>query len=323
MDSQTKESKDLKFRQWANSIQQTKSHVPKKTAILAEDQLAFPKKTVDPAENSPVSVQPYPLPAESEPEKTEEREDPAENQDIEERKGRESQKSRHRSDAAVPASQKPSKRGKIALIAAIAFFLAFAVILALALLIDRKNRANFNADYSAVEAAAEPSANPVQNQEPSFSPEPTIETKSTEISFTVPAEYSFDGNTEYSLTQEEYDQLLLAVHQYIEEQIAKIRWQKDPYYPHFDSVSVNDNCSVYTVTVNDAGTRSEKELKLPDQLSVFSRMYGAYSRQSIPTFEINYQAQNGTVLKKETVILDAVKEKTGQTDPAPPPPAPN
>ena len=188
-------------------------------------------------------MQPYPLPEESEPEKTEEREDPAENQDIEERKGRESQKSRHRSDAAVPASQKPSKRGKIALIAAIAFLLAFAVIFALALLIDRKNRANFNADYSAVEAAAEPSANPVQNQEQSFSAEPAIETKSTEISFTVPAEYSFDGNTEYSLTQEEYDQLLLAVHQYIRQMPRRkdSRDDRQIRYRIFDNVAC---CSV-------------------------------------------------------------------------------
>ena len=46
MDNQTKESKDLKFRQWADSIQQTKSHVPKITAELTKNQ-AYASNKID------------------------------------------------------------------------------------------------------------------------------------------------------------------------------------------------------------------------------------------------------------------------------------
>ena len=122
----------------------------------------------------------------------------------------------------------------------------------------------------------------------------------TAISFTVPAEYSFDGKTEYMLTPQEYEQLLSDLHRYIEQEVTGYTKQIDPFFPHFENIKVNEDCTVYTVTVNDGITRTPYELELPDHLAKYSKMYAVYSQQGVEKVTIEYRALTGDLSSKES-----------------------
>ena len=309
MDNQTKENKDQKFRQWAESIQQTKDRQPSKSVRRPEDETPVPTKKAAPVERPPVPTRPVPPVVEKEIPEEEDWDD--DNEDFEEREEsktreiRENRKRRQKPDveAVLP---KPRKKGKTALLVGITFLLAFAVIVCLVLVMGNKNLANKISEKSEVEIAAEPSPDSRDEQEISLTVDTGVEAQPSGITLSVPDEYALYGRTEYiSMTQEEYDQLLSGVRQYIDVQLKALTKLKDPYYPHFDAVSANDDCTVYTITVNEAGARSQKENAIPEQLSFFTRMYAAYSQQNVQQFEIDYQAANGTVLKKDTISLAA------------------
>ena len=322
MDNQTKESKDLKFRQWAESIEKKeKSKTSRKTVERPVDPM--PSKTPASEKSVPMpreqSELPVSTPSAPVQEKTPTREDQCgkedreEEEDVEEeeyveerdvRRGREDRNSRKRI-APPPRPPQTRKKGSPVLVAIIVFLLAIIVFLCLFIVRGKANRANTVSEEPASEIAAVPPSDPAADQGISAVPNTVPQAQPSGITIVVPAEYALYGRTDYlSMTQAEYDQLLSGVHQYIDVQLKAFTKLKDPYYPHFDSLTANDDCTVYTVTVNEAGARSQKELALHEQLPFFTKMYAAYSQQSVSQFEIHYQTYNGTVLKTEAFTLD-------------------
>ena len=130
------------------------------------------------------------------------------------------------------------------------------------------------------------------------------------VQLTVPSEYALYGRTEYDLTEQAYQQLLASVHQYIEGQISNFTKYKDPYYQQFESISVNDDCSVYTVVVNDAHTRTPKERSVPEQLVFYSEMYAAYTQQKVETVSVEYWTMGGNMLSRDSYVPGAQEGET-------------
>ncbi len=283
MDHQTKESKDLKFRQWAESVERKESKAPRKT--VEERETVQERETVHKKE----IVEKRKIVKEQDDDKWEDR----------------------RETVAPPRPPKARKNGSPALIAIIIFLLAIIVFLCLFIVRGNVGKVNTVSEKEAVEIVVDPPSEPAADQAVSAAANTTPEAPPSGITLVVPAEYALYGRTDYqSMTQAEYDQLLSGVRQYIAVQLQAFTKLKDPYYPHFETVTANDDCSVYTVTVNEAGDRSQKELALHEQLSFFTKMYAAYSQQLVTQFEIHYQAPNGTILKSEAFTLDGAAIQT-------------
>lgn len=198
----------------------------------------------------------------------------------------------------LPERPAPKKKNTAVILIAVLAVIAIAIIAFAVILLGRNLGTGGGSE---AQLTVEPSV-----------PEPTVAVTEavapvpkTGVQLTVPSEYALYGRTEYDLTEQAYQQLLTSVHQYIEGQLTNYTKLKDPYYPDFESISVNSDCSVYTVVVNDAHTRTPKERSLPEQLVFYSEMYAAYSRQKIETISVEYWTMGGNMLSRDSYVPGA------------------
>ena len=148
-----------------------------------------------------------------------------------------------------------------------------------------------------------PTATPRPIPRPTPSPRPTpTPTPRPDVVLHISAAHSIDGKTQYSLSNLEYRNLLRAVHARIENDVSQFTKYQNADYPHFESVSVNDDCTVYTIVVNDASTRSKAELAVPDLLRGYSEMFGEYQKTKVKDAIIEYKTMNGNLLSQVSLI---------------------
>lgn len=148
-----------------------------------------------------------------------------------------------------------------------------------------------------------PTATPRPTPRPTPSPRPTpTPTPRPDVVLHISAAHSIDGKTQYSLSNLEYRNLLSDVHARIENDVSQLTKYQNSDYPHFESVSVNDDCTVYTIVVNDASTRSKAELAVPDLLRGYSEMFGEYQKTKVKDAIIEYKTMNGNLLSQVSLI---------------------
>ena len=68
---------------------------------------------------------------------------------------------------------------------------------------------------------------------------------------------------------------------------------------HFESIKANKDCTKFTIVVNDANTRSESELAVPEQLFEIAQDYAAANGKTITKITINYTNKKGDILVSE------------------------
>jgi len=110
----------------------------------------------------------------------------------------------------------------------------------------------------------------------------------SKVSLTVPIEYSYDGNTNYSLTKTEYNALLNDVHQYIQDNLDLLVWSCQ----HYLSITANDDCTEFIVVVN-ALDQSVTELEAEDIMYEYGHMYAAYLKNEADNIKITYKNMLG------------------------------
>ena len=105
------------------------------------------------------------------------------------------------------------------------------------------------------------------------------------IEITIPARYAdvryrigevaqnLDNSVTYRLTEEEHEQLLKEVHREIQRTLDEMC--ASPYFPNFDSITANDDCTVFTVICVTIET-SKAEQKSLSQVYDLGKMYAAY-----------------------------------------------
>ena len=72
-------------------------------------------------------------------------------------------------------------------------------------------------------------------------------TQTSDVVISLPDEYQIWGTGEYKLSHQEHDMLLKDVHQYVEEKVSEYTKSKDAFFPHFESIAVNEDCTLFTV----------------------------------------------------------------------------
>ena len=207
----------------------------------------------------------------------------------------------------LPERPVPKKKNIVPLLVVIIVFLLVVIAAAAFILFGKGMVAGTGPEAQlTVEPAAEP---PVTT---TVVTETVVPVPKTGVQLTVPSEYALYGRTEYDLTEQAYQQLLTSVHQYIEGQISNFTKYKDPYYQQFESISVNDDCSVYAIVVNDAMTRTPKERSVPEQLVFYSEMYAAYTQQKVETVSVEYWTLGGTMLSRDSYVPGAQQGEASQ-----------
>ena len=125
-------------------------------------------------------------------------------------------------------------------------------------------------------------------------------TQTSDVVISLPDEYQIWGTGEYKLSHQEHDMLLKDVHQYVEEKVSEYTKSKDAFFPHFESIAVNEDCTLFTVTVNDGYTRTPYETGLPEQLCYYSALYAAFSQKEADSFTVAYQSMVGNMLDSDS-----------------------
>jgi len=107
------------------------------------------------------------------------------------------------------------------------------------------------------------------------------------------------------LSQTEYEELVHEVFHRIEDEVASCTKYGSSGYPHFESVSVNEDCTVFTIVVNDARNRTADENALLGRLTSYSEMYNAYAQREDSVASIEHKTLNGNVLQKVELLAAA------------------
>ena len=167
----------------------------------------------------------------------------------------------------------------------------------------------------AIEAPEEtPEPTELAAEEPEEIPEPEEE----RFKLVIPAEYAEpsyrigevewnqDGSVTYSLTAEEHEQLLREVHAYIQEELDTMC--ASPYFLHFDSMTANEDCRIFTVVVIDIWTSKAEQKSIP-QLYELGRMYAAYEGVEPGNIHIDYMTKLGTTLTRDSEKDEALIQK--------------
>ena len=122
------------------------------------------------------------------------------------------------------------------------------------------------------------------------------------IEITVPAEFAEpvypvgelsrneDGSVTYLLTEEEHEALLKAVHSAIQAELDETSAR--PTFLHVDSITANEDCSVFTVVVVDINLSTAEQASIP-RLYELGRMYAAYLGEDPDGIRIDYMTQIG------------------------------
>ena len=115
-------------------------------------------------------------------------------------------------------------------------------------------------------------------------------------------EWNSNGTITYRVTKEEHERLLQEVHAYVQEELDTMC--DSLYFPHFDSMTANENCRVFTVVVLDIET-SKAEQKSIQQLYELGRMYAAYQGVEPGNIHIDYMTKLGNTF----VTRDSEKDE--------------
>ncbi len=115
-------------------------------------------------------------------------------------------------------------------------------------------------------------------------PEPTPTPTPEPTPTPVPAEYQIPGVNAGDLD---------AVHAYIQTQLDAIA--ADIYCPHWDSVTANEDCTVFTVIVNGV-QESAAEQEAVAKIFEYGKMYAAHAGTAAGNLRIDYVNRLGTVL---------------------------
>lgn len=116
------------------------------------------------------------------------------------------------------------------------------------------------------------------------------------VQISVPAEYSIDGKTSYDLTQAEYDKLLKKVHDSIQSELDEMCRG----FFHYESMTVNDDCTGFTIVVNDV-MQTEAELAAESLMYEMRAQYAAYSGVKADGVRIFYDNMVGDTLWSKDV----------------------
>lgn len=123
-----------------------------------------------------------------------------------------------------------------------------------------------------------------------------------EVELDVDAAFSIDGQTHYSLSKAEYDQLLADVNRQIDDELNRCNNKSNlAQFPHFESVASNEDRTKFIIVINDGNFDSPSELALPEQLAGFARMYAQYSQKNIDKVTIEYRTMLGDLLFESVV----------------------
>ena len=142
------------------------------------------------------------------------------------------------------------------------------------------------------------------------------------ITITVPPEYAettypfgeiilnMNGSVTYQLTEEEHEELLRMVHDTIQNELDTMC--ATPYFLHFESMTANDDCTVFKVVVNDIET-SKAEQKSVRQIYDFGRMYATYRGQEPGNIHIDYMTMIGNTFvtrdsEKDELYTDVTRD---------------
>ena len=175
------------------------------------------------------------------------------------------------------------------------------------------------------EAAAVEAAEPVSEEEPKqetmseAEPEPLQGAETHTVEITVPARYAdvryrigdvtwnADDSATYRLTEEEHEQLLTEVHDDIQRELDEMC--ASPYFMDFDSITVNDDCTVFTVicvTIETSMAEQESLSKIYD----LGRMYAAYSGEEPANIHLDFMTKIGnTFVMRDSKNDILAKEK--------------
>ena len=123
-----------------------------------------------------------------------------------------------------------------------------------------------------------------------------------ELLITVPAEYAepgyeigemtrgADGSVTYRLTEGEHRELLDSVRADIQEELDTMCSSR--FFPHFDSMTVNDDCTVFTVVVLDIETSRAEQTSIP-RIYELGQRYAAFSGTKAENIHIDYMTKIG------------------------------
>ena len=115
-------------------------------------------------------------------------------------------------------------------------------------------------------------------------------------------EWNSDGSMTYRLTKEEHERLLQEVHAYVQEELDMMC--ASMFFPHFDSMTANEDCRVFTVVVLDIETSKAEQKSIP-QLYKLGRMYAAYQGVEPGNIHIDYMTKMGNTF----VTRDSEKDE--------------
>ena len=134
------------------------------------------------------------------------------------------------------------------------------------------------------------------------------------VQISVPAEYSIDGKTSYDLTQAEYDKLLKQVHDSIQSQLDEMC---RGFY-NYESMTVNDDCTGFTIVVNDV-MQTEEEIAAESLMYEMRAQYAAYSGGKADGVRIFYDNMVGDTLwskdvgEPDPLVLKSAPDQSGSS----------
>lgn len=146
-----------------------------------------------------------------------------------------------------------------------------------------------------------PSPTSVPTPRPSSTPRPTP-TPRPDVTLKVSKDYAFEGKTSYALSRQEYYDLMDRLRQHVTDEVNLMTKTGGAEYPHFESVSVSKDCSVYTVVVNDAYSRTPAEQAAPDRFKEYAEMYAAFNKSKLTDASVEYVTMNGNLLSKVGLV---------------------
>lgn len=133
-------------------------------------------------------------------------------------------------------------------------------------------------------------------------PVPGLKTADGLIEITVPTRYAdvryrtgevtwnADDSATYRLTEEEHAQLLAEVHDDIQTELDEMC--ASPYFPNFDSITANDDCTVFTVVCLTIET-SRAEQESLRQIYDLGRRYAAYRGEAAGNIHLDFKPKTG------------------------------
>ena len=133
------------------------------------------------------------------------------------------------------------------------------------------------------------------------------EAPKADVELDIDEGYSIDGKTHYSLSQQEYDQLLSDVNRKIDDELNSCNKTSNfAQFPHFESVTSSEDRSKFTIVINDGNFDSASELALPEKLVSLAQMYAQYNQKIINHVTIEYRTMLGDLLNESVMEVSNI-----------------